>query len=759
MLDVKPMQEQTSNREIIEAGEINFSIESRILRELGERLVKTPEVALLELIKNAYDADASECIVDATKPRLLTVSDNGHGMAISQFRESWMRVGTSSKLKIQKSPQFGRSITGEKGIGRFAVRFLGKKLRLISVAYDKELGKRTKLTVNFNWPSVDGSTDLDKVSVPFELETPNPQEPLGTRLEISALRIDGFDTIAWHQVRTGAIGVISPLQPLLESTATKFTSETKDSYTNDPGFKLLIQDGSTAETESDLAAQILDNFVLRSTLDVSDKKIIIQIFENGSDEVFEKIEDECPDTIGPICADLRFFPRRPGTFSNTPIDGRRAYGWIKENSGVAVFDRGFRVLPYGNENDDWLQLSADTAQNMREPRSWIAKKLFPMSTPEKRSTSENWMLRLPSSAQMVGLVRVQGQRDNSQRNFGLIAAADREGFIENKSFKQLYQLVRGAIEIIAVVDRQIQRRNEKHQQLMSIKQTRTETRVAIEEVKNLPSLDATQKSRIISMLIDSQKRIESQEKISSQREEQLQIMSLLGVIAGYMTHEFGVALTDLETTQNELESLAQKHGSLKDSALTLSKRITRLKDFSAYVHAYIEGVRKQPNTKFAVKPRIKQIVRLLGGYARERGIKVEISVESSLENPHVPVTLYNGILQNLFTNAMKAVSARRGTEKMVIAFRAWNDRKWHYLQVSDTGIGIPELLEKLVFDPLFTTTDMNADPIGSGMGLGLSLVRRGVESFGGKIDLVSAPPGFVTCMQVRLPLSIQGDKT
>ena len=753
------MQDVTSSYGIIETGEIHFSIESRILRELGERLVKTPEVALLELIKNAYDADATHCTVDATKEGIITVSDNGHGMAMPQFRDSWMRVGTSSKLKIQKSARYDRSITGEKGIGRFAVRFLGKKLRLISVAHDEEKGERTKLTVNFDWPSVDHSEDLNKVSVPFELEISNPAEPLGTRLEISALRDDVPDSIVWRQVRTGAIGVISPLQPLLESTAYLFETNPKGPYPIEPGFKLVILDGSKGETESNLAAQILNHYILRSTVEVLDNKITIQIFENDSDKAYLKIDDECSSSMGPVCADLRFFPRRPGTFNDSPIDGRIAYGWIKENSGIAIFDRGFRVLPYGTENDDWLKLSADTAGNVREPRSLIAKKWFPMSGPEKGSTSENWMLRLPSSAQMVGLVRVQGQRDDSERDFGLIAAADREGFVENNSFKQLYQLVRGAVEIIAVADRQIQRRDEKLQQLADLEQSREETRKAIDEISALPSLSGKDKTRIISMLIDTQERIERQEEISSRREEQLQIMSLLGIIAGYMTHEFGVALTDLETSQTELETLAKEHGSLKASATILDKRITRLKDFSAYVRAYIKGARKNTNTKFAIKPRIKQIVRLLGDYASERGIKVEITVESSLESPRVPVTLYNGILQNLFSNALKAVSARRGKEEMSIAFRAWNDKNWHFLEVSDTGIGIPEPLEKFVFDPLFTTTDMNAEPIGSGMGLGLSLVRRGVQAFGGEIELVPAPPGFITCMQVRLPLSRQGDKT
>jgi signal transduction histidine kinase len=119
----------------------------------------------------------------------------------------------------------------------------------------------------------------------------------------------------------------------------------------------------------------------------------------------------------------------------------------------------------------------------------------------------------------------------------------------------------------------------------------------------------------------------------------------------------------------------------------------------------------------------------------------------------VPVSLYNGIALNLYTNALKAVTAKAGGGPRVIAFRAWNDQQWHNLEVSDTGVGIPTALRERVFDPLFTTTGSRRDPLGSGMGLGLALVQRGVTAFGGRVDVVDPPPDFVTCVRVRLPLN------
>ena len=155
-------------------------------------------------------------------------------------------------------------------------------------------------------------------------------------------------------------------------------------------------------------------------------------------------------------------------------------------------------------------------------------------------------------------------------------------------------------------------------------------------------------------------------------------------------------------------------------------------------------------------PRLRQVKRVFGKYAADRGIDVGLEVEKGLEAPLVPVSLYNGLALNLFTNALKAVTAKTGNERGKIVFRAWNDGRWHHLEVSDTGIGIPSVLRERVFDPLFTTTGSNKDPLGSGMGLGLTLVRRGAEAFGGRAEVMPAGEGFATTVRVRLPMRPKG---
>ncbi len=106
-------------------GSLPFTVESILLRELGERLVKRPEVALIELIKNSYDADATECKIYSKTDDSITIHYDGVGMTLDQFQNGWLRIGTQHKSENHQSLKYLRNTTGEKGLGRFSVRSLG----------------------------------------------------------------------------------------------------------------------------------------------------------------------------------------------------------------------------------------------------------------------------------------------------------------------------------------------------------------------------------------------------------------------------------------------------------------------------------------------------------------------------------------------------------------------------------------------------------------------------------------------------------
>ena len=112
---------------------IQFTVASELLRELGEALVGQPHIALAELIKNSYDADATRVVVRITDD-LIEVSDDGHGMTFDEFKSFWMRIGSQHKRESRTSRLLGRPITGSKGVGRLSAQFLGDELELITGA-------------------------------------------------------------------------------------------------------------------------------------------------------------------------------------------------------------------------------------------------------------------------------------------------------------------------------------------------------------------------------------------------------------------------------------------------------------------------------------------------------------------------------------------------------------------------------------------------------------------------------------------------
>jgi signal transduction histidine kinase len=738
-----------STEELLEKGTFSFTIEGRLLRELGERLVKQPEVAVVELIKNAYDADATSCELSFDSDESISISDNGVGMTISRFRDGWMRIGTSMKEETPESSLYRRRITGEKGIGRFAVRFLGRSLLVISVADDDSRGYRTRLRAEFDWQRFDEYEDLGEIQVPFSLERVSESDRTGTKLLIEGLRPQAIG-LDLRRVRTDTIGVLSPLRSMFDHRAEPVFDE--DDESSDPGFSLSIR-GDEVSKDEDVATTILDEYVLRAVLKLKGQKYDLKVYRRGLKSAYQSVSGTYRNDIGPLRADIRFFPRRKGVFRNSAINGQRAYKWIAENSGVAIFDRDFRVQPYGAHFDDWLQLAADAARNRREPRSTIAQTRFPMTQEVRANTKENWMLRLPQSAQLIGVVQVEGRRgEGSRDDHGLIASADREGFVANETFVQLQDLVRAAVEAIAEADRRLQQEQAEAERAARLKMIRKETRAAIRSVQSSNTIPAAEKARLVSALVQTEELVEEHDRSAREREHQLEVMSLLGVVAGYMTHEFGSAIQDLKDALTELRRSSKSVPRFVEIEGALARRVASLTEFVSYSQGYIAGSKSVPSDPYLVKPRIKQVIRVFGQYATARGIRIEETVERDLLAPLVPVSLYNGLVLNLYTNALKAVTAKSGQGPRTIAFRAWNDQKWHTLEVSDTGIGIPSTLRDRVFDPLFTTSGNRRDPLGSGMGLGLTLVREGVSAYGGKVEFVDPPPEFDTCVRIRLPL-------
>lgn len=734
---------------VLDKGTIPFQAEGRLLQELGERLVASSEVALVELIKNAYDADSPSCEVHLDEGgKTLVIADKGHGMTWDEFVGKWMRIATSSKLDEPVSRIYRRRLTGAKGIGRFAVRYLGDHLTLTTVAQDSKRKSKTRLTARYDWPEIDRLSDIRDAKVQYTLEQISEDAPTGTTLAVRQLKTS-TDFTSESSLRSDVLRIVTPLQGL---EAGRFKPAHQDSK-KDPGFRVLLP-GAQEEgpSEIDLADLVLTNYWARLQIDLTDNRLTFTVWFSSSREP-KTLEVKVSTAISAgVAADIRFFPRRKGVFHRKGINGQAAWRWVRDNHGIAVVDHGFRIVPYGYEFDDWLHLDLDKAHSERDWRSEIAKQHFPSSPAIRKDPAQNPALYLPYNFQLVGAVFVESKPPKKAAT-DLIPSMDREGYVKNRAFDELVEFVRAGIEFLALQDKRELDRILAKEAREATQNAREDVQRAIEHIKHSPTLSAPDKARITKAYSQLAYRIEEVEEYNVQARRSLMTMSLLGVVAGFMTHETKSLVFEMEKAAQMVSSLAKKHRDLQDVAAELERRLATFKGQLQYSQMFLNGVRRNEAVPMSASGQIRHVLKRFESFATDHGIKVTWDAESRVRTPSLPPAVYSGVLLNLYTNALKAVLAVTSSIRdPKVAIRAWNERSRHCLEVSDNGVGIPPELRKRIWDPLYTTTSDTGNPLGSGMGLGLTLIRQVVEDTGGKIILADdPPPGFTTCFRVAFP--------
>ena len=156
-----------------------FEPTGRLIMSIGKDLIKDLPAALVELVKNSYDADASYVKITYLKNKSelkIIVEDDGHGMSKDTVLNTWMVPSTDYKLKKKNSPK-GRVYQGRKGIGRYAVSLLGNKLELITIK------NGLKTIAYFDWNEFNSEKKLREI--PIIITTSETPDNMGTKLVIT----------------------------------------------------------------------------------------------------------------------------------------------------------------------------------------------------------------------------------------------------------------------------------------------------------------------------------------------------------------------------------------------------------------------------------------------------------------------------------------------------------------------------------------------------------------------------------------------
>lgn len=212
-----------------------FKPKAHILKLLGEELIKSPIMAIYELVKNSYDADSNEVIVsfkdiENTEDALIAIEDNGTGLTSAIIENIWLEPGTdhrkpideNGKRVINRSPVFDRVPMGEKGVGRFAVHKLGNTIKLVTrpanviKCTDGEWRKYVldyEITLSIDWVAFSQSKYLEEIPITWQTETDKTKfhfkNDSGTLIEVSALKEPWSRRMA-RSLKRNVVSMLSP---------------------------------------------------------------------------------------------------------------------------------------------------------------------------------------------------------------------------------------------------------------------------------------------------------------------------------------------------------------------------------------------------------------------------------------------------------------------------------------------------------------------------------------------------------------------
>ncbi|MFG1618806.1 ATP-binding protein [Nonomuraea wenchangensis] len=676
-----------------------------ILIRLGEELVPHADLGVMELVRNAYDADALNCAIrltDADAPGgTLLVSDDGDGMTAEQLAHGFLLIGKSAKT-IDPTTRTGRRKVGEKGLGRIAALRLGTEVEIRSRSRTQP-GIEHSLSID--WKVVDAAEAVEDVQ--FSISSRPTHLKHGTDVEVRDLRQALTDTDANRLAR--ALLLLSG----------PFKQDTKFQVSCDaPGFEALsalLGDPPLQWCEYRLVADLDDRGYMSATLynwrgepefQAGHEKVAVT--RRGRSQVL------LPLDAPPARLELWMFNLNPKASKEPRFadqNNTNLRRWLKELGGIHLYHRGLRVQPYGDQGNDWLGIN-----------------LSRVSSPELR----------PSTNTSVGRIQVDDPLGR------LIPKTDRNGFVDNQAFADLRAFAKYALDWAA--NQRLQQREQKR--TGASKRARDKRKEAEEKFNQLvkaiqpdpdaPTLDIGD-TAILEQLSDSAiELVEALQEENRAQHEDLTLyrnMATVGTSTAVFAHE---ALRPAKRIITELQTLARRarkwisdeiyEDQLGESVETALESALTLETFAQLPLSLVRKKKREPGP-IDIGRTCEGVVKLFARYLEEREIVVEFDLDTEEIPVHTTVADMESIVSNLIANAAHAFTRRDAPDRdRLIRIRTRVEEHNHKLgialYVDDTGPGIKDISLGLIWLPGKSTRD-------NGTGLGLTIVRDVVADLGG----------------------------
>lgn len=756
----------------ITLGKFYFSVDSALLGELGEKLVSTVHVALTELVKNAYDADASfvsiNILPEKQRGSRVVIEDNGTGMTIDQVRAFWMKIGTTNKVDQPKSQRYGRLRTGSKGIGRFACRRLGLNLSLKTTALlidpitNQEKFQTTK--VDFEWEKFVPGTDVESIESIGNTEVSDSGR-LGTRLEIWGGYGDEWGIRGLRYLKR-------QLSILVSNSGAR-----RKGYEEDPGFNIKLSASEFGEEIVDLREEIMDATWGTLTAEV-DNLGRAQCTLNANGLGGTKTFQSEANFIAVRGAKLRIgiMPLQNKSDARKPeVLSKYAMQEISQDwGGVQIRFNGFRMFPYGDTRDDWLKIDADRGRRLAKPGD---DELFKFASAQIGVDPSRALLNMLSMKSYFGYVEVTSDIES------LFPKIDRQGFIENEAFASLRAFARFCIDWANIYrDFYVHLRQEQEAETARfvlepifhevisrealIPKAATYLRKEVDRlVRNLPEKQQEITQQALSRTINA---IEQRGEANQKQLEHLRLVASASTLTLLFAHEIKTMVGTLGGPTKRLEQIAESlTGKQREDVLEIASqleesrtRFTSLIDMTGMVGAFNRSAKLEKiNLKNAVQKACKCFESIIQNY----NIKVDSSKLLGNMNvgPMIQGELY-AVLINLLSNSIKSVIAAAPSERKINFVTEVIEGKVK-LQILDNGMGLNESFYEEVFTPfisdpsgiLYDKLEQESNPedsllFGTGSGLGLSIVRDILSARKGTVRFVRPPENWKACVELIL---------
>lgn len=673
-----------------------FKMTARVLAHLGEDLIKDESIALLELVKNSYDAGATKCVVDFNFDIFgslieISISDNGSGMSLDTIENIWLVIGTDNKKNKLISHRQGRLPLGEKGIGRLGVHKLGNDIKLYSKHSDEN-----EVYVSIDWSKLAESKDIDdfKIDYGYSSDSHFLNKQTGTKIIVRNLKGE-WNRRKLRSVFRDLTTLNSPFSEKSDSFEV-LVSSNNNVFSGLPNLEAIKNAGlyyGHCTLEGSIITEfsyefkpwnVLDKIKSRSqkALDEYEKVLIHNVeVENETGKVVkrEKRLNLNEYNIGRVQFDVIMYEKDSSVFSLLNVEKKGLNDYLKENSGIRVYRDNMRVFDYGEPGNDWLSI-------------------------DKRRLSRSG--GSISNSLLLGSVML-----DRISSYGLREKTNREGFIEDEAYFAFVDA------ISYVMDLFIQQRNQDRMNLMSIYKTgKNVTEPVIGELSEVISIvkekvpDEKDQHQILTYLY----RIESQ---YNEVRDTLIHSASIGINLGGAIHE-------LEKQMAALKSCAE------------AGNIFKVKEIIPVLETIIANYSSMMLKSEIQKINISQIVGKVIEYNRFRFQDHAIRLFSNYRTVDMMAKLSKtetiSALTNLVDNSIYWVCRSRIEDRMIYLYVTESFREGFVtVAVCDNGPGFkiaPELAVRAF---------VSGKPLNAGMGFGLYITHETMKQLNGHMDILS----------------------